>query len=276
MGLLSIFKRDRSDAPAPSSEPTDTVQQARTRARRRLMGASLLVLMGIVGFPLLFESQPRPISVDIPIEIPRPEGAPALKIPPARSQIIVVEPPALASEAAKPASEKAASKDDTADTASAKPSVTPPAKPATPASASGTSSSAVKTPAPAAAASTPQKATASKSTPPSEPQPPARASAGDAARAQAALEGRDAPASKTADGAGRFVVQVGAFADAAAAKEVRQKIEKLGLKTYVQTVDTSSGRRTRVRVGPLESKDQANKAAERLKAAGLAAVVLNL
>ena len=267
MGLLSIFKRDRSDATATPSEPTDTVQQARTRARRRLMGASLLVLMGIVVFPLLFESQPRPISVDIPIEIPRPEGAPALKIPPARSQIIVVEPPALASEAARSPSEKSAPNDDTADTAPAEPSVTPPVKPASP-------NSSVK--APAGVASAPQKAAAAKATPSSEPQQPVRASGGDAARAQAALEGRDAPASKAVDGPGRFVVQVGAFADAAAAKEVRLKIEKLGLKTYVQTVDTSSGRRTRVRVGPLESKEQANKAADRLKAAGLAAVVLNL
>ena len=29
-----------------------------------------MVLVGVVGFPLLFDTQPRPIAVDIPIEIP--------------------------------------------------------------------------------------------------------------------------------------------------------------------------------------------------------------
>ncbi len=84
MGLLSIFKRDRQDAASPDPSPASspTVQQARARARRRLIGATLLVLMAIVGFPMLFESQPRPIPVDIPIDIPRAETAPPLSIPP--------------------------------------------------------------------------------------------------------------------------------------------------------------------------------------------------
>ena len=38
---------------------------------------------GSVGFPLLFETQPRPVAIDIPIEIPRKDGAPALVLPPA-------------------------------------------------------------------------------------------------------------------------------------------------------------------------------------------------
>ena len=48
---------------------------------------------------------------------------------------------------------------------------------------------------------------------------------------------------------GRFVVQVGAFSDSAAARETRQKVEKLGLKTYTQVAETSQGNRIRVRVG---------------------------
>ena len=84
MGLLSIFKR--VDAPAnAASEPGDAVQRARTRARQRLIGAAVLVIIGIIGFPLVFETQPRPIQVDIPIEVPRKEGAPALVMPVARA-----------------------------------------------------------------------------------------------------------------------------------------------------------------------------------------------
>ena len=55
-------------------------------------------------------------------------------------------------------------------------------------------------------------------------------------------------------------MQVGAFADAAAARETRGKVEKLGLKTYTQVVETASGNRIRVRVGPFASRDEADKA----------------
>ena len=48
----------------------------------------------------------------------------------------------------------------------------------------------------------------------------------------------------------RFIVQVGAFADADKAREVRVKLERAGLKTYTQVVDSKDGKRTRVRVGP--------------------------
>jgi DedD protein len=245
MGLLSIFKRDRSEASSDPLAASPTVQEARARARRRLMGASLLVLMGIIGFPLLFESQPRPIAVDIPIEIPRSDSAPALKIPPARSQVMVVEPPVPASARVTPAPAESLSQGESMD---------PPA----PASAGVPASS------PLADVLKPSAAS----------QAPARTA--DAARAQAALEGRETKAPNTSAANARFVVQVGAFAEEAASTEVRKKVEKLGLKTYTQVVNTSSGSRTRVRIGPIDSKEQANKVAERLKAAGLSAAVLTL
>jgi DedD protein len=75
---------------------------------------------------------------------------------------------------------------------------------------------------------------------------------------------------------GRFVVQVGAYADANALREVRARVEKLGLKTYTQVIETSAGQRTRVRVGPYASRDEAAAAAGRLRSAGLQANVLAL
>ena len=57
------------------------VQVLRIRARRRLIGAAVLVAAGVVGFPLIFETQPRPIPVDLPIDIPRKDGAPPLVVP---------------------------------------------------------------------------------------------------------------------------------------------------------------------------------------------------
>ena len=72
------------------------------------------------------------------------------------------------------------------------------------------------------------------------------------------------------------MVQVGAYTDTATLREVRAKVEKLGLKTYTQAVDTDAGQRTRVRVGPFDTRQEADKASARLKAAGLPGNVLVL
>ena len=87
------------------------------------------------------------------------------------------------------------------------------------------------------------------------------------------LEGKPASA---AAAEGRFVVQIGAFADAVRAREARQTLEKAGLKTYTQVVDTKEGKRTRVRVGPFESRAEADKAAAKVKGLDLPASVLTL
>ena len=72
------------------------------------------------------------------------------------------------------------------------------------------------------------------------------------------------------------MVQAGAYTDSATLREARQKVEKLGLKTYTQVIESDAGSRTRVRVGPFDSREEADKAAARIKSAGLAANVLTL
>ena len=101
----------------------------------------------------------------------------------------------------------------------------------------------------------------------------------DAQRAQSILEGKPvATATSTASApkTARYVVQAGAYTDSAALREARQKVEKLGLKTYTQVIESDAGSRTRVRVGPFDSREEADKAAARIKSAGLAANVLTL
>src|SRR5436190_8727630 len=101
MALLSFLHR--KDVPAASSSApatADGVQLARTRARQRLIGAVVLLGIGIIGFPLLFETQPRPIPVDIPIEIPRKDGASPLVMPPPRSAAVAASRAAPAVTAA--------------------------------------------------------------------------------------------------------------------------------------------------------------------------------
>jgi DedD protein len=132
----------------------------------------------------------------------------------------------------------------------------------------------------ASAAAAPPPASAAE--PPLQPIARAASSAAeterDAQRAQALLEGKPVAALPPAaePKASRFVVQAGAYTEAGALREARQKVEKLGLKTYTQVVETDGGARTRVRVGPFDNREDAEKAAARIKSAGLAASVLSL
>jgi len=265
MGLLSIFKRktDASPRTPAATEPADEVLRARTRARQRLIGAAVLVVIGIVGFPLVFETQPRPIPVDIPIEIPRKDNAPPLTMPPARGK------PAASAAAAAPADDAIVT--EAREDSTAKPQSTP----AAPASAPRVAETAVPKPATPPAAKPEPKPEAKPDPKPADAKP-ARpdTSTADSARAKALLEGKDA--ATKAESGGRFVVQVGAFADASAARETRQKAEKLGLKTYTQVASTASGNRIRVRIGPFASREEADRALAKAKGGGLTAVVLTL
>ena len=99
--------------------------------------------------------------------------------------------------------------------------------------------------------------------------------ADEGAKAQALLDGKSTD-NKTDASEGRFVVQVGAFADAVRAREVRQKVEHAGLKTYTHVAETKEGSRIRVRVGPFTTRAEADKAAEKIKKLALPAAILTL
>ena len=255
MGLLSFFNRkaEAASRAAGSGEPAEGLQQARTRARQRLIGAVVLVVIGVIGFPLVFETQPRPIPVDIPIEIPRKEGAAPLVMPSVRASAPVV--------ATAPAASVAAPRDDVITETRAE---------------AGRDVAAAPVPVPVpvpASAPVAERTAPAKATPKAPAEPAAKKpTPTDSARAKALLEGEAAAPSET----GRFVVQVGAFAEVAAARETRQKVEKLGLKTYTQVAQTASGSRIRVRVGPFASREEADKALAKARAAGITAVVLTL
>ena len=47
---------------AISATPAQSVEIIRKRARHRLIGAVVLVLTAVVGLPLIFDSQPRPVA----------------------------------------------------------------------------------------------------------------------------------------------------------------------------------------------------------------------
>ena len=235
---MSFFnlRRGGSSSKSQAGAPAESLDIVRKRAKHRLIGAAVLVLIGVVGFPLLFDSQPRPVPVDIAIEIPAKQSvkplapvtvAPAAPVAPAPAPATPVAPAAVAA-------------------------VTPAPVAAPPAPVVAAPAPAPVGPAPAAAARP----------------------ADDSARAKALLE--DKPVTTESAAELRLVVQVGAFSDVAKAREVRQKLEKAGFKTYTQVADSKEGKRTRVRVGPFSSKDEADKAAAKIKTLGLTVTILSL
>lgn len=84
------------------------------------------------------------------------------------------------------------------------------------------------------------------------------------------------PAPRVEPVAVRYVIQVGAFAEASAVREMRQRIDKLGLRSTQQDVEVQGGRRTRVRLGPFATREEADRTAARLRAAGLNATLLQI
>lgn len=283
------FRKAGDDAAGAAAQP-ESVEVLRRRAKHRLIGAAVLVGVGLVGFPLVFDTQPRPVPVDIPIDIPdrnkaKPLAMPAPAESPSSSQATTVAPAAPAVVAApaapvKPAASAAApAKVAAADALDPREELVP-QKPASRAAAPAarTASGAIKSETKPETRPEPKPEAKPDVKPEvkAEAKPAARPASrpDDGAKARALLEGKapDAPAAP----AERFVVQVGAFADADKAREVRQKLEKAGLKTYTHVADTKDGKRTRVRVGPFSTKAEADKAAERIKGLELPAAILTL
>ncbi len=232
--------------------PADAI---RTRARRRLMGALALLLAGIVGFPLLFDTKPRPLSGDLPMELVRRDGS--------------VAPGAAGQKVNKPLPVTTVANDAPVDkptppaASAVAPSVTPPAV----AVASAPAAVVAVAPPPAVPVSKPAPVPVTPAVTPPTPKP--------AAPAQAPAPAATPPAA-AAPAAGRFVVQVGAYSAMGPMREARAKVEKLGLKTYTQVVETDAGPRTRLRVGPFDTREQADAAAAKLKLANLPANILTL
>lgn len=270
-------KRQDDQSTKPSrAQRTESVDVMRRRARHRLIGAAVLVSLGVIGFPMLFDTQPRPIPVDIPIEIPDRNRAEQLLSPDGTPSAVTQAP---ASRAATVASLSVG--EEVIDAPSVRKPVPPPEpkpepKP-TPKPEPKPEPKPVPKPEPK-----PEPKPLPKPEPKPEPPKPQPSHSDEAARARALLEGRapppqtPAPAPIAAGQEGRFIVQVGAFADVEKAREARQKVERAGLKTYTQVVQTADGKRIRVRVGPLPNRAEAEKAAARIRAADLPAAILTL
>jgi len=224
-----------------SNSPAESVDVMRRRARHRLMGASVLVVVGVVVFPLLFDTQPRPVAVDIAVDIPDRATA----------------KPLVDTSKQKPLSAAAG--------LDAKEEVVPEAKPKADAKPDVAVAAAVATAATATvAAVTPKAPNVSE---------PAKVEAKADTKADIKTEPKP---SDSKDTGARFVVQAGTFSDDAKLREVRSKLEKAGITTYTQVIEGKEGRRVRVRVGPFTKRDEADKMANKIKQLQLQPQVLTL
>ena len=265
---LPFLRAKETDVPRKraAAAPTEAgpVEVARTQARRRLVGALVLLAAGVIGFPLLFETQPRPLPMDTLMLLP--EGGAARVAGPSPVRPL----PSLPADAGIEGSAGAASAPLRADSAVQSVVIGAASAPQAGAVPGG---QAVAPPLPAPAPAKPEAKVAGKAEVKAEikAEPAARA----ASKPTTAVAAVEAPATAV-EGAPRFVVQVGAYNDKERERAARQKLEKLGLKSYTQEVDTPSGKRTRVRVGPFASRQEAESAAGKIKASGMQANLLSL
>jgi len=197
---------------------TDDEQNLRRKARRRLIGAVALTLAVVVILPMVLDSEPKPAVQDIELRIPAPDKVGEFVPGVAVSEVAEAAPlPASAVEAV-------------------------PAAPAAPAASGAAPAKPVGAAAPQSAISAPVVS-------------------------QAAPRKADEPA-----GAESFVAQVGAYASADAAKQELDRLKKLGFrKAYTERV----GDKTRVRVGPYAEREKAEQVRQMLEKHGLKPVVMS-
>lgn len=251
MGLFSFGGNTQQDADdeqtpvrprrsrAPEEEPMDPMLPEKKRARRRLIGATALVLAAVIGLPMIFDSEPRPISQDITIQIPPRDKAPPMNaspmpLPPGPTAS--TEPAgANAAASANPASVPAKAEAKQADNipAASETDATAKDKAATVAVGEKRVDSLVDKP-----SASPSEAT------------------------------RSADKDKS-----RYIVQVAAVSNKAKVDELLQKLKRGGIEGYWQKVSTKEGERFRVRVGPFSSREEAEKMSKRIDKLGLPGTV---
>ena len=249
---MGFFSRNEPSGTAGrrSSSRTSSEAQAaelRVRARRRLIGALVLVLTAVIFVPMLFDAPPEE---DLPTPVVLPDA-----IPPAPAEPQV----ALAPEPVPPTSGTvevpAAAPAETSSSQAAAPESPPAEKPPAPAEAP-------------AAKPEPRPEPAK----PAQPARPASERTDDGSVALALLEGRQPPRPSNSAApaqAGNFILQVAAYTTEADAQSRREKLAAAGVtNAYVENAIANGKTAYRLRVGPFPTREAAEAAQARLRQLG--------
>lgn len=307
MGLLSFLRKNKQESRSESTFQTraeedsdavrnrgrrktgkersrpDPVLPEKKRARRRLVGAVALVLAAVVGLPMILDSEPKPVTDDIAIDIPSKDK---------RTQAGAVRnPPPVANVAKAPAGVGLDKDEEVID-----PATLPPPAEAAPSTAARSEMPQLVKPEPRPRPEPkPEHKAEAKPETPRPPKPETKTEAkperktelahakpvekvDEASRARAILEGRPEPkpeakAEQKKD-SGRFVVQVAALATQDKVDELQGKLKSAGIASFTQKVSTDSGSRTRIRVGPFSSREEADRVRAKLSKIGLAGTLV--
>jgi len=245
-GLRASSTRSRTDSRfigRGSRVSTDdsvlTEDPEHQRARHRLIGAAVLVLVAIIVLPRVLDSKPKSVSNDIAVTIVSslPAVAPAQPAPP-------------------PSAEQKSAESKT---------VTPPVAPATvtPAPVIEPKESIKSTP-PTTTASSPAKAVSPS---------PADKTMGLAAGEEVVVAAKpNTPASTglPPGSSGKFVIQIGAFASEERANGWITKLKEQKIPNYVlNRTGTDGAKLIALRAGPFPDKETAEAAEKKIKAMGL-------
>ena len=227
--------------------------QFRKRARRRLIGAIALVLLMVTVLPMVLdEHELKAPMPEIAITIPGQDSTGFT------SKVVPVVSPSVP-PAATPASPAAAKVQLSSPLG--KPKAVNGKNPASATSAATTPST------------SPAKAPESAS-PPAPEQENLSAPVADTEQPVPAKPRQAAAVGKPAVKNGSFSVQIGVFTDAANVQQLQAKVTAQGLQSFTENLATPKGPKIRLRAGPFADRDAAEKAQEKLKAAGLGGIVV--
>lgn len=270
---MGLFSRKKSEQSSRSTSRTATSSEAqaaelRGRARRRLIGALVLVLTAIIVVPMMFDdtaTQQAETPLVLPAVVPPiPEPDVAVVNP----SDYAVDEPVLPDSTAQQADPTAPVSDnelaDTGDTLSPTTPEPPTTETATPAE---TRSEPESRPEPARTEPKPEPAPE-----PSKPKP-ADQRTDDGSVALALLEGRTPPpvtqGASPASQQGKFVLQVAAYSTEADAQGRRTSLVNSGVtNAYVERAVSNNKTTYRLRVGSFPTRDAAQAAQARLRALG--------
>lgn len=261
--ILRAILRNFSIKPIPMSDSSDAHLQLKKRARRRLVGAVAFAGLAAVILPMVMDDEPKQQVQDVQIRIPGQDQAPF-------SSKVAKPPNGPESVENVSVSEQGEQLEPPPATVVAKPVEVPLNKPeevkvekAERVAEHVAEKAQVKVLEKVPAKNTEKQVAKSDV---AEPQ-----------RAAAILSGKAAGAvpvaPSTSNGNGQFVVLIGAFSNPANVKQLQAKIGELGVKVFTESLDSPSGKKTRVRAGPFPSREAASKALDKMKRIGVNGVV---
>ena len=226
---------------AEAEELALTEDPEQQRARHRLIGAAVLVLIAVVGLPRILDSRPKTapndIAVNIVTSLPMPGAETKLDAKPEGK--LKTETPAESPKVAAPAPATEANPETKVE---AKVEANP-AAPSTPAPSK----------APALGLAVGEEVIAATA---------AKPKADDTSKANAVSNG--------ANGSGKYVIQIGAFASEDNVKALVARLKNQKIPSFVlNKAGTDGGKIFLVRAGPYADKDAAEAAEKKIKAMGL-------